>query len=137
MKRPINVAFETIGYAASLLLLVAARRNEALGESVAKIWGYWAWAFFLGLVLLITVRAVRKKAEEKVFVSVFTFGFVSGAFLWSLFVFNESRSEGLSLHAWVVVYVLLVGCVAGGVAMLCAYIARFVMRMIMGDGIRP
>jgi apolipoprotein N-acyltransferase len=135
MKKPLNIAFETLSYAASLLLLLAARRSSMLEGYVTKIWDYWVGAYFFAMVLLITARAARKKAEDRAVVSAFTFGFLSGVFLWSMYIINESRSEGLTLHAYVLIYILLFGCLAGGAAALCAYIARSIFRTVWGSGV--
>lgn len=132
MKRPFNIAFESISYAASLLLLLAARRSGTWGEYVAKVWNHWVWMYFLAMVLLITARSARKKAEDRAVISAFAFGFLAGAFLWSIYIINESRSEGLAMHWYVVIFVVLFGCMSGGAAALCAYVARSVINMVWG-----
>lgn len=130
MKRPFNVLWEILVFAASLLLDVYVARNNLISnEIVARALNYWAFgAAWPVLIGIITVRALKRKQTERRLASVLTFGFVVGALVWSIFVLSEPAGLGLSQFFWASAGIFFAGLISAFLAAIWSYLLFWVLR---------
>lgn len=109
-------------FAAILGLLVCIARSTRSGHDA--LFGLVMLAVGTGSVFRITRKALRTNMEERLRVSVFTFGFACGSLMWLMFVLSEWKGgEGTTL-LYAAVFITLVGAMAGGLALLASSVFR-------------
>ena len=128
IKKPFNFFPELSAYIVPIIFLFFAGRNSLMNSTVLQsIWNYWVIGGFLILVAVITVRSSRQ--EEKRFITVFYFGFISGVVVWTLDIFTEIASEVLLSNIFILsVDIFLAGLLAGSIGTACSFIVHTISK---------
>lgn len=117
-----NVVPDVLLFVALLGLLVGVARTTRSG--LDALFGLVTLGVATGSVLRITRKALRTNAEDRLRVSVFTYGFVCGALMWFMFVLSEWKGSEVQTLLYAGVFITLVGAIAGGLALLASSIIR-------------
>lgn len=127
IAKPINISIETFVY---LVILYASYSGSIEKTILGHVDGFLVLGGFFFFIFLISLRAVISKREDRMLASTALFGFFVGSVMWSLFVWVETRSEGLTVSVITLIYIILTGVCVAALSMLTSYLVIRFLRMM-------
>ena len=134
---PISPIPEVLVYFAFVLANVWIGQEQVLSESARRqLWDKGLVVVFVLMVVVLCIRAIRRRAVTRVFSAAGLFGFVVGTISWCLYILTEHESEGLSLRYQMIPTIIGYGVMFGVVALLLSALAVSIYWVIKGKAVR-